>query len=149
MKIAIGSSVFLGECQNADAKSGKKILLLEDDPTLVRLLTEFLEDQGHSVTATDDAREALNIIDSEAWDLIITDGALKDSCGEDFAAQVAARKLEIPVVLVTGSIRVLKDRSLFQGVLRKPFTRSDFLRFIHEAMPSAAAAVTSSAEKAA
>lgn len=90
---------------------------------------------------TDNAEDALHAIGAEPWDLIITDGALKSSCGQEFAAQVAACRPNLPLLLITGSIREVEDPTLFQGVLRKPFSRTEFLRFVDEAfgMPAATA----------
>ena len=131
-------AVFSGTPHDTEMRDAKRILLLEDDSTLLRMLKEHLAEEGHFVVATEDADEALRYIDKEDWDLVVTDGSLKTCCGEDFAAQASGRRLNIPFVLITGSARALKDQTLFRAVLRKPFGRDDFLRFITEALDTTA-----------
>jgi DNA-binding NtrC family response regulator len=131
-------AVFSGTPHDTDMRDAKRILLLEDDSTLLRMLKDYLAGEGHFVAATEDADEALRHIDREDWDLVITDGVLKTCCGEDFAAQASGRQSNLPFVLITGSARAVKDQTLFRGVLRKPFGREDFLRFITEALDTTA-----------
>jgi len=119
---------------SGEIRVAKRILLLEDDLTLLRLLKGSLQDEGHFVAETDEAATALHMIETEEWDLVITDGALKTSRGEDFAAQVRERRAGVPVLLITGSSRPVSDPSLFQGVLYKPFRRDDFLSFVDAAL---------------
>jgi DNA-binding response OmpR family regulator len=61
------------------------ILLVEDDPDLLSLLTEVLEDEGYRVTAAsrrDQARRALRKADV---DLLVADSVLRGGNGDDVA----------------------------------------------------------------
>ncbi len=97
---------------------------------LLRLLASYLQAEGHFVAATDDAGDALGMVGQSSWDLVITDGALKTSCGEDFASHVTERDRHVPLLLITGSARPVSRQSLFSGILRKPFRREDFLQMV-------------------
>lgn len=125
-------SVFSGS--NPQKSIGKRILLLEDDVALRRLLTDVLHDEGHSVTGMDDAHMARLILTQQPWDLVITDGSLKASCGEEFAHHVAESGLNIPVLFMTGSIRTIENPDIYAGVMRKPFVRAEFLEFVDKAL---------------
>src|SRR5262249_19778230 len=122
-----------------ESRDSRRILLLEDDLTLLRLLKVCLQDQGHFVAATDNDAEALRMIDTEEWDLVVTDGELKTCRGEEFAAQVLARRAGTPGLLITGSVGVVAAPNLLKGVLHKPFRRADFLDFVTEAFDRIAA----------
>ena len=82
----------------------------------------------------DDAHMARLILSQQPWDLVITDGALKASCGEEFARDVIESGLNIPVLFMTGSIRTIKNPELYAGVMRKPFVRAEFLDFVGKAL---------------
>lgn len=112
----------------------KRILLLEDDRTLLGLLAMYLREAGHFVSATDDVSDALQSIGQSPWDLVITDGALPTSSGEEFAQQVTEQTTNLPLLLITGSARAVKNGSLFSGILRKPFFREDFLQMVRKTL---------------
>lgn len=101
---------------------------------LLGLLSNSLKEQGHFVAATDDAVRALRLVEEEDWDLVITDGALKSGCGEDFAIEAMERKADLPILLVTGSRELISESGLFLAVLRKPFHRDEFLKFVATAL---------------
>ena len=61
-----------------------KILLVEDDTSIVRSLSEFLKSEGFSVRQTDTQSEAVRLASSETFDLVLMDIAL--SQGNGFAA---------------------------------------------------------------
>ena len=76
------------------------ILLVEDDPDLLSLLTEVLEDEGYRVTAAsrrDQARRALRKSDV---DLLVADSVLRGGNGDDVAK--AATKRQLPVIMMSG-----------------------------------------------
>ena len=69
------------------------ILLVEDDPDLLSLLTEVLEDEGYRVTAAsrrDQARRALRKSDV---DLLVADSVLRGGNGDDVAKSASRRGL--------------------------------------------------------
>lgn len=112
----------------------RRILLLEDDETLLRILAGYLRDEGHLVEATDDPVQALEFVGRSMWDLVVTDGGLKSSSGVEFASEVIRRELKIPMVLITGAVRFNQDRALFAEVLWKPFSRDEFVKTVREVL---------------
>src|SRR5436305_12156611 len=76
------------------------ILLVEDDPALLSLLTEVLEDEGYRVTAAsrrDQARRALRRAD---LDLLVADSVLRGGNGDDVAKSASRRGL--PIIMMSG-----------------------------------------------
>src|ERR1700716_4401827 len=76
------------------------ILLVEDDPDLLSLLTEVLEDEGYRVTAAsrrDQARRALRKSDV---DLLVADSVLRGGNGDDVAK--TASRPGLPQIMMSG-----------------------------------------------
>ncbi|HEY8593084.1 MAG TPA: response regulator [Sphingomicrobium sp.] len=80
----------------------KRILIVEDEPLTAFENENMLGDAGYEVVATvDDLEEALEIIDREQVDLILSDVRLKkDQTGIDLAR--VAKKKGIPTLFATG-----------------------------------------------
>jgi len=112
------------------------ILLLEDDAQLRNAFVRFLQDRGpFEVTAAGSLKEAISAISTRAPRLVITDLELPDGCGLDLLSELAARKLTIPVVVVTAF------RSRFQAqlsesphleIVSKPFDAKKLLQLLHD-----------------
>lgn len=79
-----------------------KILLVEDDKTIVTNLTEYLTREGFSVKSTSGQAGAINALDSEKFDLVLLDISLSD--GNGFAVCSAVKSdYRIPVIFLTAS----------------------------------------------
>ena len=79
----------------------EKLLLVEDDPTLIRMLTEFLASEHFSVTARTGQTAACSTLEAERPDLALVDISLAE--GNGFAVCAKARELGIPVIFLTAS----------------------------------------------
>lgn len=66
-----------------------RILLAEDDDAIVRLLTDFLREEGFAVTAAAGERSAREALERERFDLALVDLQLADGSG--FGVCAAAR----------------------------------------------------------
>lgn len=80
------------------------ILLVEDDPSIVTNLTEFLRKEGFRVTAAGGQTEALHYLDDSPGtvQLVLLDISLADGNGFSVCAAVKA-KSDIPVIFLTAS----------------------------------------------
>ncbi len=108
----------------------RSILLVEDEPTLQRILGSVLGDAGHRVEAVGTAEQALERLDDGAeFDLVLTDKNLPHKNGLELLGELRASELQrrrpIGVILVTGypgrdsAARALDDD--VDGYLIKPF----------------------------
>jgi len=79
----------------------KKILLVEDDLTYSKIIKNFLQANGFEVTAVQKVAEALNCIEREDPNLIITDYRLPDGTGMEILEKVIQIYNEKPVILIT------------------------------------------------
>lgn len=81
----------------------EKILLVEDDAAIVRSLSQLLGQYQFSVTAAGSQRQALELLRTRAFDLMLLDISLPDGSG--FAVCAAARREapDMPVIFLTAS----------------------------------------------
>ena len=80
-----------------------KILVVEDDPLIVRTLGELLEEEGYEVATTARQDEATTLLAQSAFDLLLLDITLAQ--GNGFAVCAAARQThpDMPVIFLTAS----------------------------------------------
>lgn len=76
-----------------------KILLVEDDPTLIRMLTGFLTSEGFQITAVNGQREAVQELENRPPELALVDISLSD--GNGFSVCVCAKSKNVPVIFLT------------------------------------------------
>ncbi|NLT10298.1 MAG: response regulator transcription factor, partial [Ruminococcus sp.] len=80
----------------------KKILLVEDDKSIIANLSEFLTKEGFSVVNAEGQTRALEIIGEERFDLVLLDVSLAD--GNGFAVCSAIKsEYSTPVIFLTAS----------------------------------------------
>ncbi len=79
-----------------------KILLVEDDASIVCVLTEFLASEGFCVRSVSGQSEALKAVENENFDLVLLDVSLPD--GNGFAVCSAIKAVhKLPVIFLTAS----------------------------------------------
>ena len=79
-----------------------KILVVDDEPTILRLLREALTQWGYQVTTASNAREALDALRTEMYDAAITDIRMPDTSGLDLLKEIKKHDDSIEVVIMTG-----------------------------------------------
>jgi two-component system response regulator QseB len=102
--------------------SKKRVLVLEDDPSIRVTNVDVLTRAGFVVDSAEDGEAGWQAICANEYDLIVTDHQMPRLSGFDLLCRMRAAGNSVPVVLVTGSFD-LDDRVLevFSAVLFKPF----------------------------
>ena len=80
-----------------------KILLVEDDTTIIETLTELLRGVGYSVDTADTQREAIDLATRQSYQLLLLDVTLKQGNGFAVCAAVKEATPEVPVIFLTAS----------------------------------------------
>lgn len=80
-----------------------KILLVEDDPTIIDTLTELLRGAGYTVDTADTQREAIAMATHQTYQLFLLDVTLKQGNGFAVCAAVKEATPEVPVIFLTAS----------------------------------------------
>ena len=95
------------------------ILIVEDEPSLRVIYRSALEKAGFAVRTVDNGADALTEIERDPPELIVLDLGLPRMRGEAVIRTLAGRKIDIPIVVVTGDAFV--PALPVTRILRKPF----------------------------
>jgi len=99
----------------APKPSGRHILAIDDETSILELLTEYLKAHGYRVSTATNAAEAKHVVESQAPDLIISDLQLEDTDGLQLVGQLRVLLPATPVILLTG---VLFDPLVIENNLK-------------------------------
>jgi len=97
---------------------GKKILLVDDEPSVSRAIRMLLEHEGFKVHVANNGETALALYASDRFDLVITDFSMPGMTGGEMAQVIKSRSPATPVVMCSGNPP--KDCSAIDIVIRKP-----------------------------
>lgn len=78
-----------------------RILVIDDEPNMRRILTLILEEAGHKVTQAGGVKEALDQLASNRFDLVITDKKMPDGDGFEVLRYCRENEPSLPVVILT------------------------------------------------
>lgn len=115
---------------------GKKILIVDDDPDIVKYLEEFFGDNGYETCSASDGSEAMPMVKKEKPDLITLDLDMPEEWGPRFYRKLVKEKefKNMPVVVISG---LAGNRYAIQkavGSLTKPFDRDELLKIVKGAI---------------
>jgi DNA-binding response OmpR family regulator len=102
--------------------SRSKILVVEDDPAIARVLFMLFSRRGCAVVRAADGAEGVDLFDQETPNLVVLDLGLPELDGWEVLRHIRSAG-SVPVVIVTSDVRS-HDRSLNEGAsafLTKPF----------------------------
>ncbi|QOV22221.1 response regulator [Anabaenopsis elenkinii] len=112
------------------------ILIVEDSPSELELMSHYLKDSGYNVIHATSAQEALEKASSEPLDAIITDVVMPGMSGFELCRSLkknpATRKLPI-VICSSKNLEIDRLWAMKQGAdayVTKPYTREQLLRAI-------------------
>jgi len=125
-----------GDTVKAQARA-RRILIVDDDPEMRRLLVDFLEGEGFLVDQATDGAETLRRIREEHFESVVLDKNLPGESGLDMLPRLRAMIPNTPVILITafGDERTCEEaftRGVYD-VLLKPFDMDDLLHVLRQA----------------
>ena len=108
-----------------------KVLIVDDEPNVLRVLDYVLAAQGYEVISADNGAKALKKAVTERPDLIILDIILPDMSGFEVCRELRACHVDVPILMLTGRKSVDdRVRGLDTGAddyVPKPFDFDEFL----------------------
>ncbi|MGV8121257.1 MAG: response regulator [Candidatus Xenobiia bacterium LiM19] len=118
--------------------AGKRILFIDDDVFLEKIVRFNLKDEGYIFTASPNGEDAVKILESNAQDLIILDLIMPRMDGWKFLDWLnnSINLCNIPVLVLTASrtgkeeIALKYQRCTIVDVLEKPFDLRDLVALI-------------------
>lgn len=120
----------------------RKILTVDDEKHIVRLIQVNLERQGYEVVTASDGREALEKVDAERPDLVILDVMMPYMDGFEVLQNMKRNPStrDIPVIMLTAKAQ---DADVFKGwqsgvdcYLTKPFNPMELISFVQRIFKS-------------
>ena len=112
------------------------ILIVDDEPSIIRTLKPILAALGHAVLEANDARQALAVFASKPVDLVMLDLGLPDADGIDLIANFKAEEQAGVIVVSARHLEADKVRALDSGAddyIDKPFGMAELLARIRVA----------------
>jgi DNA-binding NtrC family response regulator len=119
-------------------KAPARILLVDDDDSLRRVLEFQLSEAGHSVVSESDGRGALRSYSAEDFDCVITDWRMPQITGAQLVQQATAINSEVPIIVITAFGDVDTAVEAMRGgafdFITKPFNRQEILLTVEKAL---------------
>ena len=107
-----------------------RILLAEDDRVMREYLTRALERAGYAVSAVDRGTEAIPLLETERFDLLLTDIVMPEMDGIELAQRASELAPDMRVMFITGfaAVTLKAGKQVPQArVLSKPFHLRDLV----------------------
>jgi DNA-binding response OmpR family regulator len=116
----------------------RRILIVDDDPTIRVLVKEIVSGIGYQPVAVADGIQAMRFLTRNNIDLMISDVNLPGISGLELLRWSKAQKPGLPVILMSGESRAAwvpaATENRADAVFSKPFYLHDFSRAIHNLM---------------
>lgn len=113
------------------------ILVVDDEPNYLVVLSELLKDEGFEVFTASDGSEGLKVVEEVDLDVIITDMQMPGMNGLEFLREVKGRFIDLPVVMITAFAEVDKAVEAMRGgaynYLAKPFSNDELIITLNKA----------------
>ena len=121
-----------------NAPGGGRVLVVDDHQQARESIADVLGRSGHQVACCSSAPEALQVLDRETYDCIVTDLKMPGMDGVEFIVQLERRRLETQVVMVTAHASVASAvEAMRHGAfdyIEKPFDVDRLERLVTQAI---------------
>ncbi len=118
-----------------------RVLIIDDDPNILRSVAEILEEEGHEVREAGDGKSALELVADGAPDLIVSDMYMPEMDGIELLIRLRTDHPGTPVVAMSGGGYMAKEELLRNAsmlgavaVLEKPFTVERLIEVVNQAL---------------
>ena len=118
-----------------------RVLIIDDDPRILRNVGEILEDEGHEVQKAGDGKAALESIVAGPPDLIVSDMYMPEMDGIELLIRLQTEHPGTPMVAMSGGGYMAKEEPLQNAsmlgavaVLEKPFTIEQLVDVVNRAL---------------
>lgn len=79
----------------------RRVLIIDDEPSVLRVIGLLLERHGFAVASASNAREGLSLLAERGFDVVLTDIIMPELSGLDFLRELRQHDLDVPVILMT------------------------------------------------
>jgi DNA-binding NtrC family response regulator len=123
---------------NGMNESGVKILVVDDEQGICRLLSRLLEQEACKALVANNGFDALKLIKSELPEILFTDIRMPGMDGMELMTKAKELDPDLPVIFITayadvpGAVNAMKKGA--HDYLPKPFDHHEIVRILHRAM---------------
>jgi CheY-like chemotaxis protein len=119
------------------------ILVIDDAPDILFMLSDFLTDEGHTVTTAADGRSGMQLVALHHYDLVITDIIMPEMDGLEVITAIREQSPDSRLIVLTGgSVKLGRDflmtlaRAMHPDrVIAKPVNLQELRSAVHELFP--------------
>ena len=115
-----------------------RILVVDDDRDIRRVIAHALMGSGYHVDATEDGAAAWEVLQIKAFNLLITDHHMPKLTGVELVKKLRSARMALPVILATGKLpmeALAQNPSLqLAALLPKPFSIDELLETVRAAL---------------
>lgn len=115
-----------------------RILLVDDEPSILNVLATLLRKQGHDTVASTGGEEARQLVRNETFDLMLTDIKMEPVNGLQLLEEMRAAHPETAVILLTGFASIKTAVAAMKGgafdYITKPFKVDELLMTVERAL---------------
>jgi CheY-like chemotaxis protein len=116
---------------------GKRILLVDDEPSVREAFRMMLKFDGHTVTEANNGAEALDLFTKGQFDLVMTDFEMPGMKGNELAVRIKKLAPKQPILMITAHGKELGDsENPMDSILDKPFTMDNLREAIAKLLPN-------------
>jgi CheY-like chemotaxis protein len=148
-----------GKLAGAKVVNSWSILVADDTHELKTLITGWLQEAGHTTIGASNGRQIIQLVQQQAFDLLVTDILMPDGDGWEAIAEVQRLQPAMRILAISGGARQLPAGAVLRvaqragalGYLAKPFSRPEFLDAVATVMSrrrSSASTVTGASRPA-
>lgn len=121
-----------GDVSRKRGAMGRKILIVDDDASISRMLQDLLIGEGYAVVSANNGREGLRAVEAHSIDGILLDLEMPVMDGWTMLDELRWRNDDVPVIVMSGGVPAASMRGLMregaQGFLMKPFQLEELQR---------------------
>ena len=106
-------------------KENKNILIVDDEPKILEVVSSFLENKGYSTFTAENGQQALKVFEQENIALVVLDLMMPGISGEEICLAIR-KQSRVPIIMLTAKA---DEDNLLQGLrlgaddyIRKPFS---------------------------
>ena len=110
----------------------KRILVVEDEPTVRDSLAMLLSVDDHLVTEASNGAEALSLFTKDDFDVVMTDFEMPIMKGNELAVRIKRLKPEQPIIMVTAFADKITSENPVDVIINKPFRLEDLRQAISQ-----------------
>jgi len=129
-----GNSNQTEDKNNTTLKGVETILLVDDEPALLELTNEILSQHNYQIYCAGRTKQALEILETEHIDLLVSDVIMPEMDGYELASIVQKKYPDIKILLASGFSGEDRgdkvDKELSQNLLQKPYNSQTLLKKI-------------------